>query len=325
MRFSPVSLGMVVLLSLLIALGSTVGGASAKEEKNAAGPYSLPGESARPVEPRTCWERLRTRMMLRSKTWLDLRPTRDPTDHVRLLADVPYGAEPGQNLDLYLPRKGKFPVMVFVHGGAWISEDKIYYGLVGRYLAENGVGAAVINYRLPPQTNGEGELRDVAAAFAWTRRHAHDWGGDAERIFLGGHSAGSHLAAVVATNPCYLASEGLTLANVRGVVAFSGFYQIGINVRVLGVEYVFEGMDKKAISPIKWVGIELPPFLLLCAAKEVWYLREPTKAFHRKLIQAGNQSELFIVPGERHYGQILNIEAPDSPQGPRILEFIRQH
>jgi acetyl esterase/lipase len=264
-------------------------------------------------------------MIFRSKAWIGLQPTRGPGVGIRLVEDVPYGPNPGQEADLYLPEQKGFPVLVFVHGGGWISEDKIYFGVVGRYLAENGVGAVLINYRLPPAANCEVELRDVAAGFAWTRQHAAELGGDPGRLFLGGHSAGGHLVTAVAANPKYLAAEGLTLEDLRGVVAFSGFYRIRANVRVMGVEYVFHDVDKKEVSPVDIIQPGLPPFLLFCGSHEAFWLRQPTRVLQRKLLDVGGQCEVLVVPGEKHYGEVLHIDRPGSPQGPRLLEFIRGH
>jgi acetyl esterase/lipase len=283
-------------------------------------------EDAPCVAPRGVWELLRTTMIYGSKTWIGLRVNQGRGDaDIRFTADVPYGPHPAQRLDLYLPRDDGFPVVVFVHGGAWISEDKCQYGVVGRYLAQHGVGAAVIEYRKPPAGDVDAELRDVAAAFAWTRRHAVGFGGVADRMFLMGHSAGSHLVATAALQSSYFEREGLGVDAIRGVIALSGTYRIGLNVRLLGVAYAFRFDDWRSVSPADLVRPDAPPFLLLCAAREVCYLRRPTVEFHRRLRECGASSELYVVPGEDHYGEALHIANPGCLQGPRILGFIRSH
>jgi acetyl esterase/lipase len=325
MKLPPVP-GLVVAGSLLLYLGAgaprTFGGDCGGGGGGVCGGLA---EAAGPaVKPRWLWERVRTRMIFQSKGRLGLRPSQGAGSGVLVVPDVPYGPHPGQRLDLYLPPVGPFPVVVFVHGGAWVSEDKDFFGMVGRYLAGNGVGAVLVNYRLPPDAGCAGELQDVAAAFAWSRRSAADFGGDPDRLFLCGHSAGGHLVAVLATNPAYLAAHGLTPAAVRGVIAFSGIYRIGPNIRVLGVAYAFQDVDWKAVSPVNLVHPDLPPFLLIRAQGEIAYLAQPTEEFHRRLRACGARSERYVVPGENHYGQVLHINCPGSPQGPRMLEFIRR-
>src|SRR5262245_12611998 len=110
-------------------------------------------------------------------------------------------------LDLYLPagREG-FPVVVLVHGGAWMVGDNRCCGLyssVGRYLASRGIGVAMPNYRLSPRVRHPHHVRDVAEAVAWTRANIAQYGGDPSRLFLMGHSAGGHLVSLLATDRTY--------------------------------------------------------------------------------------------------------------------------
>jgi acetyl esterase/lipase len=133
-------------------------------------------------------------------------------------------------LDLFLPKgRPNYPVLVLVHGGAWMLGDKSCVGLysaVGRFFARHGVGAVLPNYRLSPGVRHPEHVRDVARAVAWTKRHIARYGGDPGRLFLGGHSAGGHLVALLATDDRYLKAEGLGTEDVRGVVAVSGVYRI---------------------------------------------------------------------------------------------------
>src|SRR5207237_6481418 len=133
-------------------------------------------------------------------------------------------------LDLYLPKgKKDFPVVFLVHGGAWMLGDNRCCGLyssVGEFLASQGIGVVLPNYRLSPAVKHPEHVKDVARAFAWARAHIADHGGRPDRLFVAGHSAGGHLVALLATDETYLRAEGLQAADVRGVVAFSGVYRI---------------------------------------------------------------------------------------------------
>jgi acetyl esterase/lipase len=133
-------------------------------------------------------------------------------------------------LDLYLPKGQKdFPVVVLIHGGAWIMGDNRCCGLyssVGEFLAAQGIGAVLPNYRLAPGVQHPEQIKDVARAFAWTRNHIANYGGNPDKLFLAGHSAGGHLVALLATDERYLKAEGLGAADIKGVVAVSGVYRI---------------------------------------------------------------------------------------------------
>jgi acetyl esterase/lipase len=162
-------------------------------------------------------------------------PTEAGACEVVRVKDVPYRDGPcaddrRQRLDLFLPKGLKdFPVVVLVHGGAWILGDNRCCGLqsaVGEFLASQGVGAVLPNYRLSPAVKHPEHVKDVARAFAWTRGHIAEYGGRPDQLFLAGHSAGGHLVALLATDDTYLKAEGLSTADVKGVMAICGVYRI---------------------------------------------------------------------------------------------------
>lgn len=163
-------------------------------------------------------------------------PAQLATGHgVTHLRDVAYyhGSERDptcHTLDLYLPQgRRDFPVLVLVHGGAWHVGDNRCWGLasaVGSFLASQGVGVVMPNYRLSPEAQHPAHAHDVARAVAWARACIADHGGDPTRLYLLGHSAGGHLVSLVAADPTYLAAEGLDSTCLKGVVAVSGVYQL---------------------------------------------------------------------------------------------------
>src|SRR5262249_4670874 len=148
------------------------------------------------------------------------------------IKDVPYyeGKDADavrHKLDLYLPKGHKnYPVLFFVHGGAWRSGKKELYAPLGNLIARHGIGCVVINYRLSPSVQHPAHIQDVARAFAWTQRHIGKHGGRADQLFISGHSAGGHLVALLATAPSYLKGEKLELSHIKGVIALSGVYTI---------------------------------------------------------------------------------------------------
>src|SRR5262245_18121268 len=108
-------------------------------------------------------------------------------------------------LDLYMPKgKKDFPVLIFVHGGAWSMGTKDLYGPLGKVFAKNGIGTVVINYRLSPKVQHPAHVQDVARAFAWTHKNIAKHGGNPDQIFISGHSAGGHLVALLATDESHL-------------------------------------------------------------------------------------------------------------------------
>ena len=114
-------------------------------------------------------------------------------------------------LDIYVPKgKTNAPVLFFVHGGAWKSGDRSNYVPLGNRYAREGVITVVPSYRLAPKHPHPAQIEDVAAAFAWTVRHIAEYGGDTNRIYAAGHSAGGHLVALLGLDGDYLAKYQLS-------------------------------------------------------------------------------------------------------------------
>lgn len=126
---------------------------------------------------------------------------------VEVLSDIPYGPYGRRNfLDLYRPsdpeKRGRCPVVIQIHGGAWIIGDKERQGLlIANHLAERGFIVVSINYRLSPRSTFPDHIVDVKRAIAWVRAHIAEYGGDASFLGLTGGSAGGHLASLAALSP----------------------------------------------------------------------------------------------------------------------------
>ena len=190
-------------------------------------------------------------------------------DAVLRIRDISYYAGPDADgrrhkLDLYLPRGVKnFPVVVFVHGGAWMMGDNRCCGLyssVGEFLASQGIGAVLPNYRLSPAVKHPEHIKDIARAVAWTRANIGAHGGDTDQLFVMGHSAGGHLVALLATDERYLNAEGMKAADLKGVIGVSGVYRIpagSTDVELGGSSPLGVRMDEMA--PIRGDGTRRDP------------------------------------------------------------------
>jgi acetyl esterase/lipase len=257
-------------------------------------------------------------------------PTRFGVEAVK---DVAYYDGPGAHkvkhrLDLYLPRGQKdFPVLFFVHGGAWQRGDKAMLGVysaLGSFYARHGVGAVVINYRLSPAVQHPEHVKDVARAFAWTHKNIARYGGRPDRIFVCGHSAGGHLIALLATDESYLKAEGLSTKAIRGAIALSGVYRIPD--RYLASVFGTDPEVRKQASPIEHARAGLPPFLIIYGDSDYPDCgREPSEAFAKALKDKGDRVETLEVKDCNHYSVYLNTALPDSPVSRAILAFIAAH
>ncbi len=237
----------------------------------------------------------------------------------------------GKNrLDLYLPRGCRsFPVVFFVHGGAWQSGDKDYFGVYSSFamaLARAGIGAVVPNYRLSPRVQHPEHIKDVAKAFAWTHEHIAQYGGRPDEIFVCGHSAGGHLAALLATDDTYLKAEGLSLRAIRGVIAMSGVYIIPEVNRFFSSIFGDDQKVRKAASPIAHARPDAPPFLILYAERDLPFCDKPVaEAFFQALREQKVEAQLLEVKHRNHITVMMNACVPRDPATQAILRFVAAH
>jgi arylformamidase len=133
-----------------------------------------------------------------------------------------YGDHPAQRLDFTPAEARDAPLVLFVHGGGWSRGDKGMAGHMAAYFHGEGYAFAAANYRLVPETDVAGQGADVAAALADLLRDADRLGIDSRRILLIGHSAGAHLAALVGTDPAYLAAQRIPVGAIDGIVLLDG-------------------------------------------------------------------------------------------------------
>ena len=205
-----------------------------------------------------------------------------------VLRDLPYGPETEQRMDIFRPRSpepGDLPVLVYFHGGGWISADKTIYDGIAAVLSKNGFLTFNVNYRLAPGNRFPAPLQDAAGAMAWIDENASRYGGNRSIIVLAGDSAGAQIASWYASS---LYEETLSAraqipnsvpkVPVKGLLLFYGVYDFDT---VLNAPFPFIrtyarsflGADREAYaahsataSPSRHISADLPP-VFLCAGE----------------------------------------------------------
>lgn len=247
--------------------------------------------------------------------------------NVEVKKDIPYVTGPPadaakQRLDVYAPRTSeRAPVFVFLHGGAWRFGDKGLYPPIGHRFAKEGIVTVVPSYRLAPKSPWPAQAEDTAAAFAWTVRHIGAFGGDTNRIFIGGHSAGGHLTSLITFNDRFLQPHGVSSALIRGVISLSGVYNLDIGDAMASV-FGTESKVRRDASPLFFIKEPAPPFLVTYCEWDYPTLPAQAKIFHAALRRAGVASELFYTPNENHILEMVAFTHDDDPTAKRIARFI---
>jgi arylformamidase len=253
--------------------------------------------------------------------------------------DVAYAGEashPLQKLDAYWTEgRAAQPVMVYIHGGGWRRGDKGNVGAKPNVFAEHGMAFVSVNYRLSPEVGFQEQAADVAHAIKHVVDHAAQAGVDPTRVYLMGHSAGAHLAALVATDGKYLQAAGLSLATIKGVVLLDGAgydipRQIATVGRPIAVEmyqsiFTADPATQAQASPITHVaaGKHIPPFLILPIADRPDSGAQ-SDALAAKLREAAVAAEVVRCPNQTHGSINQDFGTADHLATTETFEFLKR-
>ncbi len=234
----------------------------------------------------------------------------------------------GRNkLDIYLPRgKTGYPVLFWIHGGGLHSGEKSKITEVaGRFVAE-GIGVVSANYRLYPEAIYPVQIEDVADAFAWVHRNIAKRGGDPEKLFVSGGSAGGHLTALLTLNDAFLKKRGLTSGAIRGAIPISGLMDVSRvgAARRKGV-WGEKASTYRLASPLHHARRDAPPLLLLHAEHDTPDRRQQNQAMFVALKKAGHPDVAIHELKDRTHNSIRpNLVDRNDPGSRQILKFIRR-
>lgn len=230
--------------------------------------------------------------------------------------DLSYGELARQKLDVYRPRGkkrvGPAPVVVFFYGGDWQTGRKGDYRFVAEALASRGFVAILPDYRLFPRVTFPGFVEDGALAVRWTHRNVSRFGGDPDRVFLMGHSAGAHIAALLTLDAHYLADVGLDRSAVRATAALSGPYDFvpgKYHRAVFGMSADDTAPDPR-INPINFADAQAPPMLLVHGGKDDVVSPSNATKLAARIRTAGGSVRRIIYPNRGHPGVVMAFACP---------------
>lgn len=237
-----------------------------------------------------------------------------------------YGADPSQSLMVFPCEKPGSPVLMFMHGGAWTNGYKEQMAFLAPPLNAAGFALVSASYRLAPKYVFPANFDDVADALAMIFRLADAHGFDPDALFVGGHSAGGHLAALLATRSDWQASRGLPVDVVKGCLPISATFDFtpgsgsSVRPRFLGPKSLFN--EVKA-SPIFRIGDNVAPFLVAYGSDDFPHLRVQGEKFAMVARAGGVAVETLEVPGADHVNALLMATQTDKPWMEKALSFMR--
>lgn len=216
--------------------------------------------------------------------------------------DIRYAAEARLTLDVCRPKAAvAAPVVVFFYGGGWRSGHKGLYRYVAKALARRGYVAVVPDYSIYPEVRYPDFLDDGARAVRWVRDNVHRFGGDPEKIFLMGHSAGAHIAAMLSIDAAWLDKVALVPGrDLAGLIGIAGPYDF-LPLKDETLIVIFGGADRAETQPIFHVGPSAPPALLLTGDRDDVVGAGNSTRLAERLRAAGNEATAVIYPRVGHF------------------------
>lgn len=240
-----------------------------------------------------------------------------------------------QKLDIYSPATGNSnPIVIWIHGGGWRNGDKESVQLKPEAFNANGFVFISVNYRFIPEVSVEQMTADVAKAVKWTVDHAAEFSGDPKKLFVMGHSAGAHLAALVCTDGSYLEAEGLPLSTISGCVPIdTAAYDVptlmkdanAIQKMLYTSAFGNNAASQRKLSPLSHVANTkgIPPFLILHVADRA-DSRQQSEAFAKRLVDSGVDASIVSAAGKTHASINRDLGKQGDPATPEVFDFLNK-
>jgi acetyl esterase/lipase len=242
--------------------------------------------------------------------------------------NITFDASHGLSLDVYSPPDARdAPVVVFFYGGSWKSGKRQWYRWVGEALAARGIVTVVPDYRQWPKVRLDGFMHDGAEAVRWTHDHAGEFGGDASHLYVMGHSAGGHIAALLATDARWLGTVGMKPRDLSGFIGLAGPYDFLPLTSDDFIDMFGRTAEEQARSqPINFVDGDEPPALLLQGASDGTVRPSNALSLQRHYQVRGEQVDLKLYPDTGHMGILFGLGAGQhkAPVLEDVVAFIRK-
>ena len=213
--------------------------------------------------------------------------------------DIAYGRDASERLDIFTPPGAqRRPVHVFFHGGYWRALGKDEFSFVALWQPPGGVVTVVVNYALCPDVTIDDIIAQCGRAIAWIGGGIAAYGGDPERIYVTGHSAGGHIAAML-----MLTNWGARGARpVRGGMAISGIFDLEpVRRTFLNADLRLTADDARRNSPLRLMRPFVGALAVAVGDGETTAFRDQSRDFVAAAAAAGNRCTLVVVPGAHHY------------------------
>jgi len=231
-----------------------------------------------------------------------------------------YGPDPHQRVLVWRAAKPVGALVAFIHGGGWTNGYKEWMAFMAPPFVDAGIAFASIGYRLAPAHVFPAGFDDVRTGAALLVERAASLDVATDRIFVGGHSAGGHYAALMAVTGKQFRPRGCL--PISGVYDFGPASGLSTRPRFLGAE---DSGNEQRASPIANIGTKPPPFLIAHGSDDFPHLMDQAARMESALRAAGGEVERIVLPGRNHFSASYAGGEPAGPWVPRAIAWILQN
>lgn len=243
------------------------------------------------------------------------------------LYNLSYGQARAERLDIFPTVLGSqpAPLFIFIHGGYWRSQTKEDAPIMAKAFTQAGVALCTLEYTLLPEATLAEVVSQVRGAVAWLYRHAGAYGIDVNRLYIGGSSAGAHLAAMAAAEG-WAASYGLPDDVIKGLVGLSGLYEIAPLCDIGPNEWLqLHAEQTPRVSPMHHLPRAGLPITLSVGGLETDGFKNQTQAYEAACRAQGALVQHVPVPQCNHFNLLCELAKPDSDLCRAALKMIGAH
>jgi len=225
--------------------------------------------------------------------------------------DLRYGPAPRNRID-YFSARARGPVLMFIHGGYWQMRAKEDFSALARGPLAHGIDVAMIGYTLAPDISLDGIVAEIRAAIRWLAVHADEHGGDANRMYVSGWSAGGHLTASVLDAPA-----------IRGGLAISGIYDLEpMRWCYIDEKLKLDECEARRLSPLLNMPPTSPPLIVTCGGAELPELRRQSAEFAAARKYAGLPGPFVELEGHNHFTILDELANSQGALTKLVLELV---